>query len=147
MMTTSPSLSSSGSSHSRLDKAISSRAIWPHWTRSVPALQMFHRGQTGSQVKDIGGRNSCVATLCSLPAGHISHDQQIPAACCPSATLVPVSIFSPPLQPPNPCTAKAGTCAQGTAQFPWVSRATDTTIKRSILGWDVIWWADLPTPP
>lgn len=68
----------------------------------------------------------------------------------PDVRLLPQSLLPPAPRPS--ChhlriTAHPGTCTQGKAQFPWVSRATGATIKRSILGWDVIWWADLPTPP
>ena len=71
------------------------------------------------------------------PLGHISHNQQIPAACCPSAASVPVSSFTPHPPPPNTHSYHCGprpVCAQGEAQFPRVSTATGTTIKRSILG-------------
>lgn len=127
-------------------KPFQSQTIWLHRTRPVPALQMFHRGKQGHKWRILEAGTAverhCVHFL--LDTSVMTSQSQWPVV-----RLLPQSLFTSPsiLQPPTPCTANTDTCAQDTAQFPWVSRATETTIKRSILGWDVIWWADLPTPP
>lgn len=124
-MTISLSLSSSGPCHFRLFQVIPSWAIWLCKSHIGPDQCQLSRCSTGTdRVTSEGYRRQ--EQLCSDTV--FTSDSPLDTSVITSESQWHVVRLTE--GPPANFTANPGTCTQGNAQFPWVSKATGTTIKK-----------------
>lgn len=122
MMTISLSLSSSGPSHFGLVQVIPSWAIWLCKSHIGPDQSQLSRCSTGTDMVTSEGYHR-QEQLCSDTV--FTSDSPLDTSVITSESQWHVVRLTE--GPPANFTANPGTCTQGNAQFPWVSRATGTT--------------------